>query len=90
MTTADGATMNAMAVVDYAGPLRLVDVPLPERGPGDVLVRIRYCGVCGSDVKIARGTMGLSAGLPLPHVAGHRDLRRPCGDDQAVPNVMPI
>jgi 2-desacetyl-2-hydroxyethyl bacteriochlorophyllide A dehydrogenase len=71
MTTAAGATMKAMAVVDYAGPLRLVDVPLPQRGPGDVLVHIRYCGVCGSDVKIARGTMGFSAGLPLPHVAGH-------------------
>ena len=76
MTIANGmtmkaATMKAMAVVDYDGPLRLVDVPLPERGPGDVLVRIRYCGVCGSDVKISRGQMGFSADLPLPHVAGH-------------------
>jgi alcohol dehydrogenase len=76
MTIANGvavraATMKAMAVVDYDGPLRLVDVPRPECGPGDVLVRIRYCGVCGSDVKISRGQMGFSADLPLPHVAGH-------------------
>jgi alcohol dehydrogenase len=63
--------MQAMAVVDYAAPLRLVDLPRPEPGPGDVLVQIRYCGVCGSDVKIARGLMGFSAGLALPHVAGH-------------------
>jgi 2-desacetyl-2-hydroxyethyl bacteriochlorophyllide A dehydrogenase len=63
--------MKAMAVVDYDGPLRLVDIPLPEPGQGDVLVRIRYCGVCGSDLKIARGKMGFSADLPLPHVAGH-------------------
>lgn len=64
-------TMKAMAVVDYATPLRLLDLPRPAPGPGDVLVRIRYCGVCGSDVKIARGLMGFSPGLPLPHVAGH-------------------
>jgi alcohol dehydrogenase len=71
MTVTDKATMKAMAVVDYDGPLRLVDIPRPEHGPGDVLVRIRYCGVCGSDVKIVRGQMGFSADLPLPHVAGH-------------------
>jgi 2-desacetyl-2-hydroxyethyl bacteriochlorophyllide A dehydrogenase len=63
--------MKAMAVVDYNGPLRPVNIPLPERGPGDVIVRVRYCGVCGSDVKIAHGQMGFSAELPLPHVAGH-------------------
>jgi alcohol dehydrogenase len=71
MTITNVATVKAMAVVDYDGPLRLVDVPLPERGRGDVLVRIRYCGVCGSDVKIAHGQMGFSADLRLPHVAGH-------------------
>ena len=71
MTMTNGAAMKAMAVVDYAGPLRLVNLQRPECGPGDVLVRIRYCGVCGSDVKIARGQMGFSASLPLPHVAGH-------------------
>jgi 2-desacetyl-2-hydroxyethyl bacteriochlorophyllide A dehydrogenase len=71
MTITSGATMKAMAVVDYDAPLRLVDIPLPERGRGDVLIRIRYCGICGSDVKIAHGQMGFSADLPLPHVAGH-------------------
>jgi alcohol dehydrogenase len=71
MTIPNGTTIKAMAVVDYDGPLRLVDIPLPERRRGDVLVRIRYCGVCGSDVKIARGQMGFSADLPLPHVVGH-------------------
>ncbi len=47
MTMTNGAAMKAMAVVDYAGPLRLVDLQRPECGRGDVLVRIRYCGVCG-------------------------------------------
>lgn len=69
--TTHGATMKAMAVVDYAMPLRLLDMPLPAPGPGDVRVAVRYCGVCATDAKIARGQLGFSAGLPLPHVAGH-------------------
>ncbi len=48
------ATSSAtMKAVIYAAPgdIRLEDRPLPgEPGPGELLVRIRVCGVCGSDV----------------------------------------
>ena len=27
-------------------PLRLADLPVPEPGPGQVLIRVRACGVC--------------------------------------------
>lgn len=30
--------------------VRIVDVPVPEIGPGEVLVEMRACGICGSDV----------------------------------------
>ena len=49
--------MRAMAVVDYAGPLELLDMPVRHPGPGEVLVRIRYCGVCYSDYKTLTGHM---------------------------------
>jgi threonine dehydrogenase-like Zn-dependent dehydrogenase len=26
------------------------EVPTPEPGPGQVLVRVKYCAICGSDV----------------------------------------
>jgi alcohol dehydrogenase len=63
--------MRAMAVVQYGAPLRLLDLPRPAPGPGQVLLRVLGCGVCRSDLKIADGAMPFSATLPLPHVPGH-------------------
>jgi D-arabinose 1-dehydrogenase-like Zn-dependent alcohol dehydrogenase len=60
-----------MAVVQYGQPLQVCDVPVPEPGHGQVLLRVRYCGVCYSDYKVAMGRMPFSAGLRLPHVGGH-------------------
>ena len=34
------------------GPVRLEEIPVPEPGPGEVLVKVAACGVCGSDVHI--------------------------------------
>jgi D-arabinose 1-dehydrogenase-like Zn-dependent alcohol dehydrogenase len=60
-----------MAVEQYGAPLRLIDLPRPAPGPGQVLLRVIGCGVCRSDLKIADGTMPFSATLQLPHVPGH-------------------
>jgi len=35
--------------------VELVEVPEPEPGPGFVLVRVRQCGICGSDLHLYRG-----------------------------------
>jgi threonine dehydrogenase-like Zn-dependent dehydrogenase len=37
------------SVVTGPGETRVVDVPKPTVGPADVLVKIRACGICGSD-----------------------------------------
>jgi D-arabinose 1-dehydrogenase-like Zn-dependent alcohol dehydrogenase len=63
--------MRAMAVAEYGAPLRLLDLPRPAPGPGQVLVRVLGCGVCRSDLKIADGAMPFSSSLRLPHVPGH-------------------
>ncbi|HKX18497.1 MAG TPA: alcohol dehydrogenase catalytic domain-containing protein, partial [bacterium] len=60
-----------MAVAQYGTPLRLLDLPRPAPGPGQVLVRVLGCGVCRSDLKIADGAMPFSPSLRLPHVPGH-------------------
>jgi L-iditol 2-dehydrogenase len=41
-----------MKVARYygAGDIRIEEMPLPEPGPGEMVVRIRASGVCGSDV----------------------------------------
>jgi 2-desacetyl-2-hydroxyethyl bacteriochlorophyllide A dehydrogenase len=47
--------------------LRIVDVPMPEPGPHDVVVKIAVFGICGSDLGFARdGYIGRSGGQPLP------------------------
>ena len=60
-----------MVVTDYGAPLQLRDLPPPRLAPGHALLEILTCGVCFSDVKIARGRMPFSAALALPHVPGH-------------------
>jgi S-(hydroxymethyl)glutathione dehydrogenase/alcohol dehydrogenase len=49
-------------------PLRIESVQIDEPGPGEVLVRTRASGVCGSDVHIADGYMPEAA---HPMVLGH-------------------
>lgn len=48
------------AAVQY-GPLdvRVEEVPEPECGPGQIKVKIDYCGVCGTDLEIYDGSFGL-------------------------------
>jgi len=48
--------------------LEVTDMPQPEIGPNDVLVRVRACGICGSDVHGLDGSTGRR--IP-PLVMGH-------------------
>jgi threonine dehydrogenase-like Zn-dependent dehydrogenase len=38
-----------MSMVTGPGAVEVVDVPQPQAGPKDVLIRMRACGICGSD-----------------------------------------
>ncbi len=44
------------------------DMPQPEIGPDDVLIQVKACGICGSDVHGMDGSTGRR--LP-PIVMGH-------------------
>lgn len=55
-------------VCESPGELRLVDRPMPQAGPGDVLLRVRRIGLCGTDMHIFRGTQPY---LDYPRVMGH-------------------
>jgi threonine dehydrogenase-like Zn-dependent dehydrogenase len=49
------------------GEIEVVDVPDPTVGPNDVLIRIRACGICGSDgLYISMGGFG-KGHMPLGH-----------------------
>jgi len=57
-------------VLDAAGtPLRPADLPEPEPGPGQVVLRVGACGVCRTDLHIVDGEL---AEPKLPLVLGHQ------------------
>jgi 2-desacetyl-2-hydroxyethyl bacteriochlorophyllide A dehydrogenase len=57
-----------LARVHGAADVRLDDVPVPQPGARDVLVRVHACGICGSDLGyIAAGGLGGSDPLPIGH-----------------------
>lgn len=58
--------MKAM-VLTAPGHVELKQVPRPEPGPGEVLVKVTHGGICGTDLKIFDG--GMPAKLPL--IMGH-------------------
>jgi len=60
--------MRAM-LFDKAGqPLRLADLPLPTPGSGQVLIRVRACAVCRTDLHVVDGELTRPK---LPLVPGH-------------------
>ncbi len=59
--------MKALVLSEYRR-LDLQDVPLPRVAAGDVLVRVRSCGICGSDV---HGYDGSSGRRIPPVIMGH-------------------
>lgn len=60
-------TMKALVLVEY-NRLEIREVPRPEPGPGEVLVRVKACGICGSDVHGMDGSTGRR--IP-PLIMGH-------------------
>jgi 2-desacetyl-2-hydroxyethyl bacteriochlorophyllide A dehydrogenase len=60
-------TMKSI-VCEAPGQLRMVHSPIPVAGDGEVLMRVRRIGVCGTDMHIFRGTQPF---LSYPRVMGH-------------------
>lgn len=55
----------------YAGnhAFALAEVAAPEPGPGQVRIRVAYCGICGTDLHIFHGRM--DARVKPPQIIGH-------------------
>lgn len=60
--------MKAVRIAAVGRPLTDSQVPVPEPGPDDVLVRVRAAGICHSDVHYRDG---VSPAGPLPITPGH-------------------
>lgn len=61
--------MRAMRLEQPGLPLKLADIPVPTPGPREVLLRVRVCGVCRTDLHIVDGELSHPK---LPLVLGHQ------------------
>ncbi len=57
--------MRAAVVHDFTIPMTVEEIPVPEVGPDQVLVRIEASGLCHTDIHAARGEWPVKPGLPF-------------------------
>ncbi|MDF8334950.1 NADP-dependent oxidoreductase [Novosphingobium cyanobacteriorum] len=65
--------MRAIVIPAYGGPevLKLTDLPVPQPGEGEVLVKVEAIGVNPADGKWREGRYQAFAPVPMPHVLGY-------------------
>ena len=61
--------MRAMVLENQPGDLAARELPMPEPGPGQVLIRVSTCGVCRTDLHIVDGDL---TEPKLPLIPGHQ------------------
>jgi propanol-preferring alcohol dehydrogenase len=65
---ASTAMMRAMVFEGVGRPLREVQRPIPQPGPGQLLIRVRACGVCRTDLHLLDGEVDVP---DPPRILGH-------------------
>ena len=60
--------MKAIQVSAPGAEMELVEVDMPEPGPGEVRIKVEACGVCHSDVFVKEGVF---PGIDYPRIPGH-------------------
>lgn len=61
--------MRAMLFDGVGRPLRAAEIPVPEPGPGQLLLRVQACGVCRTDLHLLDGEVAIA---DPPRVLGHQ------------------
>jgi L-gulonate 5-dehydrogenase len=76
-------SMMLSVVVDQPNSLAVREMPMPEPADGEVRVRVRYAGICGSDLHIYHG---MNPFVSYPRIIGHEFFGR---IDKVGPGVDP-
>ncbi|MBY3310904.1 NAD(P)-dependent alcohol dehydrogenase [Rhizobium laguerreae] len=63
--------MKAALLYEYNKPLVYEDVPIPEIQSDEILVQVKACGMCRSDVQLVDGYFLKYADIPRPITPGH-------------------
>jgi propanol-preferring alcohol dehydrogenase len=73
--------VRALVLAAPGRPLEERELPMPEPGPGEVVVRVAACGICRTDLHIADGEL---PDPKLPLVLGHQVVGRVEGSGERV------
>jgi threonine 3-dehydrogenase len=65
------STMQALVKREAAEGLWLEEVPIPDYGINDVLIRVDRTGICGTDLHIYKWDAWAQKTIPVPMVVGH-------------------
>jgi propanol-preferring alcohol dehydrogenase len=63
------ARLHRPRTADASEDLRIEEIPTPEPGPGEVLIRVHACGVCASDLHVVQGVTPSAPPITLGHEA---------------------
>jgi propanol-preferring alcohol dehydrogenase len=78
--------MRAMLLDAAHQPLRLAELPLPTPGPDQVLLQVRACGVCRTDLHVVDGEL---RNPKLPLIPGHEIVGIVAGKGERVERFAP-
>ncbi|SER82605.1 zinc-binding dehydrogenase [Psychrobacillus sp. OK032] len=68
----ENAKLSKVSVLEEFGkPIQFLEVPIPEMKARAILVRVEMAGICGSDVHLQLGELGVGNDSPLPIIQGH-------------------
>lgn len=63
--------MKALAKTKAEPGIWMIEAPMPEPGPEDVLIKVHKTGICGTDVHIYKWDDWAAATVPVPMITGH-------------------
>jgi propanol-preferring alcohol dehydrogenase len=73
--------MRAMVFKEVGRPLSAVEMPIPEPGPGQLLLEVHACGVCRTDLHLLDGEVAIAA---PPRILGHQIVATVAGERRRV------
>jgi 2-desacetyl-2-hydroxyethyl bacteriochlorophyllide A dehydrogenase len=85
--TMRAARLHRVRTDDAPEVVQVDEVAVPEPGPGEVLVRVRACGICASDLHVVQGVT--PHGGALPQILGHEPAGEVAAVGESVDDWMP-
>ena len=80
--------MQAARMYGYQQPLRIDEVPVPEPGPAEILLKVAACGMCRSDYQLYDGYFKGPFPVEFPYIPGHEVTGRVAGLGSEVPKTV--